>query len=84
MSSVAELFVAQLQDYLGLGAEGRINEPGTLGGNWRWRLQPGQLTGELCDKIYEFTKMYGRLNPLSRQAADKQPEEDSTPQTAEQ
>ena len=84
MSSVAELFVAQLQDYLGLGADGRINEPGTLGGNWRWRLQPGQLTGELCDKIYEFTKMYGRLNPLSRQAADKQPEEDSTPQTAEQ
>src|SRR5699024_3243985 len=53
MSSVAELFVAQMSDFLGLGAEARINEPGTPTGNWRWRLQPGQLTGELCAKIYE-------------------------------
>ncbi len=65
MGSVAELFVAQLQDYLGLGAEARINEPGTLGSNWRWRLQDGQITGELTAKIYEYTRMYGRLNPLS-------------------
>ena len=64
MSSVAELFVAQMSDFLGLGAEARINEPGTPTGNWRWRLQPGQLTGELCAKIYEYTRMYGRLNPL--------------------
>ena len=68
MGSVAELFVAQMQDYLALGAEARINEPGTLGGNWRWRLTPGQLTGELCGKIYEYTRMYGRLNPLSRKS----------------
>ena len=65
MSSVADLFVAQMQDYLGLGAEARTNEPGTLGGNWRWRLQSGQLTEELTEKIYEFTRMYGRLNPKS-------------------
>ncbi len=65
MSSVAELFVAQMADFLGLGAEARINEPGKLGGNWSWRLTEGQLTEELCDKIYEYTKMYGRLNPKS-------------------
>ena len=65
MSSVAELFVGQLSDFLGLGAEARINEPGNPSGNWRWRLQPGQLTDELAAKIYEYTRMYGRLNPLS-------------------
>ena len=63
--SVAELFVAQMQDFLGLGGEARTNEPGTVGGNWRWRLCPGQLTDKLRDKIYECTRMYGRLNPQS-------------------
>lgn len=70
MSSVADLFVAQMQDYLGLGAEARINEPGTSEGNWRWRLLPGQLTDELAAKIYDYTKMYGRLNPLSAAPAE--------------
>ena len=65
MSSVAELFVGQMSDFLGLGAEARINSPGSSEGNWRWRLKPGQLTDEICRKIYEYTKMYGRLNPLS-------------------
>ena len=36
--SVAALFVAQMQDYLGLGSEGRINVPGVAKGNWRWRM----------------------------------------------
>ena len=70
MSSVAELFVGQLSDFLGLGAEARINEPGNPSGNWRWRLQPGQLTDELAAKIYEYTRMYGRLNPLSPAPAE--------------
>ena len=68
MSSVAELFVAQMSDFLGLGAEARINEPGNPEGNWRWRLQSGQLTDELCDKIYDYTRIYGRLNPKSYRA----------------
>lgn len=33
MRSKAELFVFQMQDVLGLGAEARINTPGTVGGN---------------------------------------------------
>ncbi len=60
MSSVAELFVAQMQDYLNLGAEARMNTPGTLGSNWQWRLTPGQLTSELANRIAETAKLYGR------------------------
>ena len=61
MSSVADTFVAQMQDYLGLGAEGRMNTPGTLGNNWRWRLLPGEASPALARKIRRYAHMYGRL-----------------------
>ena len=62
MSSVADLFVAQMQDWLELGASARMNEPGILGnGNWCWRMLPGALTDELAEKIARMTKLYGRL-----------------------
>lgn len=60
MSSVAELFVTQMQDFLGLGAEARMNTPSTLGTNWKWRLAEGQITEELTSKIAEMTRLYGR------------------------
>lgn len=60
MGSVADLFVAQLQDYLGLGAQARFNAPGTSAGNWRWRLAPDALTRELAQRILELTRRYGR------------------------
>ncbi len=62
MGSVADLFIAQAQDYLGLDAQARMNTPGTLGGsNWRWRLLPGEFSVELADRIGEMTRMYGRI-----------------------
>lgn len=60
MSSVAELFVAQMQDYLGLGAESRINTPGKPVGNWQWRLHPGQLTAALSRRMAHMARLYGR------------------------
>ena len=60
MSSVAELFVAQVQDYLGLGEGHRMNIPGTQGGNWTWRLLPGELTEKLAARIDRMTTLYGR------------------------
>ena len=61
MSSVADTFVVQMQDCLGLGAEARMNTPGTLGGNWQWRLLPGEATPALAKKLRQYTGMYGRL-----------------------
>ena len=58
--SVAELFVAQMQDYLGLGSESRINVPGVGKGNWRWRLLPGCTTEGLAEEIRSMTSFYGR------------------------
>ncbi len=48
------------QDLLGLGAEARMNTPGSTHGNWAWRLQPGQLTGELARRLRELTAATGR------------------------
>jgi 4-alpha-glucanotransferase len=60
LSSVADLFLAQMQDYLGLGASSRMNTPGLLGNNWQWRMEPGQLTPDLTRKIAEAARLYGR------------------------
>ena len=60
MGSVAELFVAQMQDWLALGGEARTNTPGTAAGNWRWRLAPGQLTAKLAERMRAASAVYGR------------------------
>lgn len=60
MSSVSNLFVAQMQDYLELGSESRTNIPGVLGGNWQWRLLPGQASPELTERLAAMTHLYGR------------------------
>ncbi len=61
MSSVADLCIIPIQDYLGLGREARINIPSTLGENWKWRLKKGDITDIVIEEIKEVTKLYGRL-----------------------
>ena len=60
MSSVADTFVVQMQDCLGLGGESRMNTPGSLGGNWQWRLLPGEASPGLAKKLCQYARMYGR------------------------
>ena len=61
LSSVADTAVIPMQDYLNLDNRARFNEPSTLGGiNWCWRMQPGQFTEELAEKIRRMTERYGR------------------------
>ena len=61
MASCAKWAVAPMQDYLDLGAEARMNFPGTTGCNWTWRMEEGLLTPALSEKIYKLTKLYGRM-----------------------
>lgn len=62
MGSVAKLCIIPIQDYFGYGKEARMNQPSTLGKNWKWRMLEGELTQELIEKIYQLTAVYGRLN----------------------
>ena len=62
LGSVADTAVIPMQDYLELDGEARMNEPSTLGKNWKWRLVDGQLTDKLAKEIYSLTKVYGRLS----------------------
>jgi 4-alpha-glucanotransferase len=60
-SSTAVLAVVPMQDYLGLGSEGRMNTPSTLGGtNWQWRMKAGADSYELAQRIAAMTALYSR------------------------
>lgn len=61
MSCQSRLFVAQMQDYLGLGKGCRMNTPGTSSGNWQWRMLSGEASKKLAKSIHETTRIYGRL-----------------------
>ena len=65
MASPAKLAVIPVQDYLGLGAEARINEPSTLGKNWKWRLLPGELNSDVLKQCRRMAKLYGRLPEIN-------------------
>ncbi len=58
--SVAETAIIPMQDGLGLGSEARMNLPGQAGGNWGWRLLPGQLTPEVAKRLAHLTLLYDR------------------------
>ncbi|MFZ0198416.1 MAG: 4-alpha-glucanotransferase [Candidatus Sulfotelmatobacter sp.] len=60
-TSVADLALIPLQDVLGLGSEARMNTPSLNGGNWKWRLAPGQFTPELTTKLAHLAEMTDRL-----------------------
>ena len=62
MRSAANMCVIPVQDWLGLDNSARMNTPGTVGVNWSWRLQSGQLTEELAEEIRTVTQRYGRVN----------------------
>jgi 4-alpha-glucanotransferase len=60
MSSVADTVLIPMQDVLGLGGEARMNLPGRMGGNWKWRYEHGQLRPEMTQRLRELTELYDR------------------------
>ena len=61
MSSPAVLSIVPAQDLLGLGNDARMNRPGTVEGNWSWRLARGQLDGALADRVRAATEEANRI-----------------------
>ncbi len=60
LGSVAQTAIVPLQDVLGLGTEARMNLPGTVSGNWKWRFRDGDLTEEIRARLRELTELYER------------------------
>lgn len=60
--SVAGVAVAQIQDFLEIGKEGRMNTPSTLGCNWQFRTQKEDFTPELAKKILKLNELYNRTD----------------------
>ncbi|MBR3761184.1 MAG: 4-alpha-glucanotransferase [Lachnospiraceae bacterium] len=62
MMSVADTCVIPMQDYLELDDRARMNEPGSTGDNWKWRMNKGVTAryDELAARIAKLVKMYGR------------------------
>lgn len=62
INSKADLFMVQMQDYLKLGEEARMNTPSTLDPkNWVWRMKKGANTKALSKRLYKLTKEAGRI-----------------------
>lgn len=60
-ASPANLAVIPMQDVMGLGREGRMNVPSTLGGNWNWRMKKLPKQSD-ASKLRELAETYFRLN----------------------
>ncbi len=60
LGSVAQLVIVPAQDVLGLGSEARLNTPGTVEGNWSWRLHPQALSPQLAADCKALNRVYGR------------------------
>lgn len=58
--SQAKTVILPLQDVLGLDSSARMNTPGTVGGNWRWRLEPGMLTAEVVERLKDWSNLSHR------------------------
>ena len=59
--STADVAIITMQDLLGIGSEGRINTPSTLGFNWQWRYSKKTYDKRLAKKIAKMTECYDRV-----------------------
>jgi 4-alpha-glucanotransferase len=60
LGSVGRLAVIPMQDILGLGSDARLNMPGTVVGNWTWRLPEGALNPDLARHFAALNRIYAR------------------------
>ncbi|MES2201063.1 MAG: 4-alpha-glucanotransferase [candidate division FCPU426 bacterium] len=60
LGTASRTAIVPLQDLLELGAEARMNRPGTAEGNWGWRNLPATLTPALASRLAALTRRWGR------------------------
>ncbi len=62
MATKANLAIIPMQDILGLGAEHRMNTPGTMGGNWTWRFDWDMLSQDKREAIQRAIQLSNRAH----------------------
>ncbi|MDR2693550.1 MAG: 4-alpha-glucanotransferase [Chitinispirillales bacterium] len=60
LASPSWLCLIPMQDVLALGGRHRMNTPGTMLGNWQWRMTQKMPIYEKLAELAELTKIYGR------------------------
>jgi 4-alpha-glucanotransferase len=68
-NSKAALAIAPLQDLLNLGAEARMNLPGSVEGNWCWQATEEMLHAAAFQQLRDLTATSLRLRASPRPAA---------------
>ena len=83
-SCVADMCIIPIQDWLGYDNSARMNQPSTLGNNWKWRLTNGEITDELLKEILTMTARYGRASEIwLKEQAEKKAAEEKAKKAAE-
>lgn len=59
-SSIADVAIFQMQDLMKLGNESRMNFPGTIGRNWRWRIPYNPLDEGRRAWLRNLASTFGR------------------------
>lgn len=59
-ASVADTVILPMQDILGCDEKARINSPGTLEGNWQWRLLPELITPKIKMRLKNLVQLFNR------------------------
>lgn len=78
-ASPSDTVIYQMQDLLRLGVESRMNLPGTVGGNWDWRMKSDAITVDLKEKLFDWTTFFFRKNELTiKQEEEKKAAEEAT------
>ncbi|MBL4711924.1 MAG: 4-alpha-glucanotransferase [Gammaproteobacteria bacterium] len=60
LASVSRLAIIPVQDLLALPTDARFNTPGTLEGNWCWRLEDFDALRLVQEKFQSLNRLYGR------------------------
>jgi len=63
MMSVSDTVLLPMQDILGLDSRSRMNLPGTVKGNWEWRMDKDALSDKNKSRLLDLTRIYCRLPP---------------------
>lgn len=60
MATVSDTCIIQMQDWLELDKNSRMNTPSIPDGNWQWRKKKDATTKALSERIAHITQLYGR------------------------